>query len=572
MSRSLLPSASSLDPARVALAALVALPLVACGGPSGPAPAPQVPKPAPSTTTAVAKPPPPLPVVAPQVSETPASCKEFVEIAAPSDADKKKACESAKSALATLATAATAESKGDHAARDAALRSLSDCERIPLLVTDVVRAQLAPMTCAEAILVPALEAHGKEALPQHQTAARALVGASRLARLRPAKGAFDVLAKAEADPGALETAKETLIVWRDAIEKQEGDAIGLSKGAPAEIGVLVRFEIAAAWLALAKEIRATPLPDDIKALKAKDPDIETHYFAKLDEQTLPIVDRAQQMALAGVGIAVRDGILVKGLPSFQPLLEFFRSRPGFEIRPTRELDLLMPKEKVPAKGGDAAILASQLPPWAAYASLERADPAALLSVPVLAAMAENRGIPATLRLELEKDKKLDDAHKGTIALSRTRMVLSYGSRPDAEAVATWKNPKTPVDQLRVAVDLAMLGPPASKAKLGDPLVTQSQTTYALEHLDKLAKTKGDVGLAAQYDAALLALDAAQVFVPDGSSSFTADDQKKAFEAAIARLDKVAALTGLDKARADNAKKLADGARETVKLLGKPAKP
>jgi hypothetical protein len=560
MSRSLLPTALSMI-----------VGLVACGPSGGETPTPQVPKTTSTSAPVDQPPPPPLPVVAPQVSDTPASCKEF-DVAPPTEADKKKACESAKSALATLASAATAESKGDRAARDVALRSLSDCERVPLLVTDVIRAQLAPMTCAEAILVPALEAHGKEALPQHQNAARALVGASRLARLRPAKGTFDILARAEGDPSALESAKETLVAWRDAIEKQEGDAIGLSKGAPSEIGVLVRFEIAAAWLALAKEIRATPLPDEIKKLKAKDPDLETHYFAKLDEQTLPIIDRAQQMALAGLGIAVRDGILVKGLPSFLPLLDSFRSRPGFEVRPTRELDLLLPETKLPTKGGDAAIIASQLPPWSAYATLERADPAALLSAPVLDALAANRGIPAALRLELEKDKKLDDAHKSSIALSRTRLVLMYGSRPDAEAVATWKNPKSPVDQLRVAIDLAMLGPAASKAKLGDPLVTQAQTTYALEHLDKLAKAKGNVGLAAQYDAALLALDGAQVFVPDGSMSFTADDQKKAFEAAIARLDKVATLPGLDPARAANAKKLADGARETLKLLATPPKP
>ena len=85
-------------------------------------------------------------------------------------------------------------------------------------------------------------------------------------------------------------------------------------------------------------------------------------------------------------------------------------------------------------------------------------------------------------------------------------------------------------------------------------------------------------MAARYDAALLALDAAQIFVPDGSAAYTADDQRKAFEAAIDRLDKFVASGG-DPANADlsktlvaNARKLADGARETLKLLGKPTKP
>src|SRR5207237_3142412 len=130
---------------------------------------------------------------------------------------------------------------------------------------------------------------------------------------------FDLLAKAEVDPAAMDASVKLLTVWRDAMEKEEGDAIALSKNAPAEIGSVVRFEIAASWLALAKEIRSTPLPDEIVALKKNDPDLRTRYLAKLDEVTMPIVDRAQQLALAGLGIAVRDGVLVKDLPSFVQL-------------------------------------------------------------------------------------------------------------------------------------------------------------------------------------------------------------------------------------------------------------
>ena len=548
--------------------------LVACGASNAQNAPTTSPKPPPTTVESAPPQPPPIPIAAPEVEAAPDACKALIGVALPaSDATAKKVCADNKTALSILAAAASAESKGDHATRDLALLSLANCERVPLLVTDVVRAQLAPMACAEAILTPPLESHGKEAIPSHQAAARGLVGASRLARLRPKKGAFDVLARAEVDEAAKDAGTKLLIAWRDAIEKEEGDAVLLSKNAPAEIAAIVRFEIAAAWLALAKEIRSTPLPDEIKALKSKDPDLETHYFAALDAQTLPIVDRAQQMALSGLGIAVRDGVLVKELPSFTPLLEFFRSRPGFEVRPTRELDLVLPDPKLAPKASDATVVAAIFPPWATYASLERAEPASLLAVPVLEALAGNRGIPSALRLELEKDKKLDDAHRGPIALARTRVALSYGSRPDAEAVTTWGKPKAPIDQLRVAIDRALLGPPPPKSKPGDPAATKPQTGYDLAPLDALAKSPGKIGLAAQYDAALIALESAQTFAPDGSDpSFTDADQKKAFDLAIDRLDKVTALKALDPTRAANAKKLADGARETQKLLAKPTKP
>jgi len=556
----------------------------ACGGSSAAAPPPATPTPAPTTTGKPAPPPAPIPIVAPEVSEAPASCKELV-LAAPAKVEEPKAekkdekkdvkaklppgpCADAKSAIGVLAAAAAAELAHDRATRDAELSKLSSCERVPLLVTDVLRAELSSMVCAEAILQPALEAHGKEGLPAHQAAARGLVGASRLARLRPKKGAFDLLAKAEVDAAAGEAGTKTVVAWKEAIEKEESEALALAKGAPSEINAIVRFEIAGAWIALAKELRGTPLPDEVKALKSKDPDLETRYFAKLDEVTMPIMDRARQTALGGMGIAVRDGILVKELPSFLGILEPFKSRPGFEARPTRDLDLaIAPLEKDPAVS-----IAAAFPPWAAYSMLERAAPAELLKPAVLLAFAGNRGVPSSLRLEIEKDKKMSDAAKGAIALARTRTALSYGSRPDADAVAGWKDPKQPVDQLHVAIAKALLGPEIAPPKLGTPAATKVQTGYELKHLDAL-KQPEKVRLAAAYDAALLALEAAQMFGPDPSDPMaTPADQKKAYDAAIARLDAVATLKGLDAARATKAKQLADSARESVKLLGKPSKP
>jgi hypothetical protein len=541
---------------------------VACGGAN---PSPSTPPTASTATTtasASTAPPPPIPIAAPQVQPAPDSCSALVEPPpAVSTEPKKNACLDTKTVLQTLASAAVAQSKNDSAARDAALASLRDCERVPLLVVDVVRAESSPMACAEAILAPALEAHGKEALPMHQNAARALVGASRMARLRPPKGAFDLLAKAEVDPAAMDASVKLLTVWRDAMEKEEGDAIALSKNAPPEIAAVVRFEIAASWLALAKEIRSTPLPDEIAALQKKDPDLPTRYLAKLDEVTMPIVDRAHQLALAGLGIAVRDGVLLKELPSFTQLFESFKSKPGFEVRKTRALDLQAQPPALPAKA-DATTIAATMPPWATYAWLERAEPASLLGVPVLEAMATNRGVPSALRLEVERDKKLDDAHKYAVALSRIRVALSYGSRPDVEAVGGSYKPKDAKGKLVAAIATALLGPKSS-AKPGDPLATKDQSAFDLAPLDALAKSGGKMGLAAQYDAALLSLDGAELFATDETGTpIDAATQKKAYVAAIDRLDKVSQAKGIDPAQAAKAKELADGARETVKLLDK----
>jgi hypothetical protein len=583
---SLMPVAASLRVSPLILGVLA----VACGRAATPTP---VAANAPTHAASADKPKEPeaapIPVASPEVDPTPQSCDPYVKDV-PAAQPKSPACADAKGILAALGAAAAAERKGDRAARDAALASLSTCEKVPTLLPELLRAELSPVACAEAILAPALDSRGKEALPQHLAAARALVGASRLARLRPKKGAFDLLAKAEVDPKAAEAGLKTVVAWKEALEKQENDAIGLSKGAPAELASVVAFEIAAARIALAKELRSTPFPAELAPLRAKDPDLETRYYAKLDEVTMPLLDRARGAAMEGLGIARRDGILVKSLPHFAQIADPFKSRPFFEIKATRELDLLVPDPLGEKDATDAVKMAAALPPWAVYAALERVSPSTLLEPAVLTAMASFRGIPSALRREAEppskpkdpkakvdpKEAKARDARMSGVALSRVRVALAYGSRSDAEAIAAW-SPKEPLDQLRVAVAKALLGPAAdekAKPKPGTPAATAPKVGFDLGPLDALAKKGGAAGEAAMLDAAMLSLDAAQTFggepAPEGSP---APDPKKAYEDAIARLDAVASAKAMDKARAARAKALGDGARESVKLLGKPtAKP
>ena len=298
---------------------------------------------------------------------------------------------------------------------------------------------------------------------------------------------------------------------------------------------------------------------------------------------MPILDRARGAAMEGLGIARRDGILVKSLPHFTQIADPFKSRPFFETKATRDLDLLIEPPKDPS---DAVKIASVLPPWAVYAALERATPATLLEPAVLTAMASFRGIPSALRRDAEpstkakdpkakidpKEAKAAEARMSGVALSRVRIALAYGSRSDAEAVASW-SPKEPLDQLRVAVAKALLGPvqdEKSKPKAGTPAATAPKFGFDLGPLDALAKKGGAAGEAAQLDAAMLSLDAAQTFggesPPEGS---TAPDPKKAYEDAIARLDAVTKAKKMDPARVAKAKAFADGARESVKLLDKP---
>jgi len=557
---------------------------VACGGGATPQPTTAKSTTQPTTTAPTKDEPPPIPVAAPEVEKAPASCDAYVKDV-PAAKAKDPSCADQKAVLATLAAAAAADKKGDHAARDAALNSLATCEKVPTLVPETVRAELAPIACAEAILAPALDAKGKEAFPPHVAAARALVGASRLARLRPKKGSFDILARAEVDPKAAEQGINYARAWKEALEKEESDAIALTKGAPAELVAIVSFEIAAAYLAVAKEARSTPFPEEAKALAKKDPDLEIRYYAKLDEVTMPLVAHARETAYGGLGKARTDGIHVKPLPHFQQIVDPFKSRPIFENKPTRDLELLAPDPLAAKEPSDAVRVAAQLPPWAVYTLLERVAPASLLDPQVLLALATQRGIPAALRREAEpnakpkSDAKPDpklakdsDARLSAITIARVRTALAYGTRSDAEAVASW-NAKDPVDQLRVAIAKALLGPKPAAAKPGTPEATQTPIGFDLAPLDALAKKGGAVGQAAQYNAALLALDAAHTFGGAPTDPMqTSTDPRKAYEDAIARLDAFAIMKNADATRAANAKKLADSARETVKLLNLKSPP
>jgi hypothetical protein len=172
-----------------------------------------------------------------------------------------------------------------------------------------------------------------------------------------------------------------------------------------------------------------------------------------------------------------------------------------------------------------------------------------------------------------KPEPKTDALAGSVALSRLRVALSYGSAPDAEAVSKLEA-KDPEGKLRVAVAKAMLGVPfetKAKPKAGDKDAPEPKGKgYVLEHLDALAKSPSALGDAAAYDAALLALDGAQLFGGQPTDPLAgATDPRKAYEAAIARLEAVAARKGLSPARAATAKKLAESAKGSLQLLDKP---
>jgi hypothetical protein len=544
------------------------------GGPGAAAPVAGVASAAPSASgsTGTAKP-APLPIALPQLAEAPSMCAEYATKPLPTDADKSLGtCPNAAAALAALGEASIAESKRDRAARELALAKLARCERLPPLVLDVWRAETAPLACAEAILKEPITAHGSEAMPAHLAAAKGLVAASRLARLRPKKGDFDLLVRAEVDPAAREAGIKSVQAWKDALDHEEAEAAALAKGAPAEVQAVVVFEVASAWIALVQELRATPYPEELRALH-KDHDVAIDYYAELDKVTAPPLDHARMSAQVGLGLGARDGVLLSSLPSFAPIAETFKSRSGFERRPTRELDLDPPKLDLESKTTrDSARIAAALPPWAAFALLERLAPAELLEAPVLSAFAWNRGIPAVLRREVEKEAKLDPTRKALIGAARLRVAIEYAQRSDAEVASLAPTP-TPADALRAALAKALLGPSATPKKAKLPAEMKADDTprfgFDLSLLDAFAKSHPALAHLAMFDAAVLALEAAQRFGGgDEVDTFAPrPDPKVAYETAIARLDAVAASKDKNAIHAARARELADSARASVKLLG-----
>ncbi|MEO7331719.1 MAG: hypothetical protein ABI193_24300 [Minicystis sp.] len=231
----------------------------------------------------------------PALAAAPASCEAFVQ----RKGAGKPACADAASALGALATALD---QGDPTARDTALVDLEGCAGLMPGIVRALRAELAPIACAEALTAPALKAPPAtmSGLVYHALLGQAI--ASRLARA--ATGA-PTLAPPYTRPRVVEFTNGPMKTWftEQALVIQEVSQAAVEL--PYYAKGITAVEAGVAEMRLVETIRDAPLPDEI----AKNADLRNEYYGSLDQGLDPRKDRGRDAALVGLRELALVGVI-----------------------------------------------------------------------------------------------------------------------------------------------------------------------------------------------------------------------------------------------------------------------
>jgi hypothetical protein len=258
--------------------------LVGCAGAAPPQPVSPSQTPAPTATPPAASAQPEKKAVVPAaVPAPPESCTAYTAHALSGCAPATPLGDSLAAALAKT----VAEE------RDAALACLEAAPELPPGTVRALRAELAPVACGDALVVPLLESPPKNLPRELESAMLGLVVSARLARL---------LSDPPAPPAPVTRDSfrsffaETLTPWvlaqAAAIEKLslEGSRLaGYGRG-------IAAIAAGNADLRFVEMVREVPLPDEMKA----DKDVRDAYYGALDGALEPRKVRGRDAALVGL--------------------------------------------------------------------------------------------------------------------------------------------------------------------------------------------------------------------------------------------------------------------------------
>ena len=390
---------------------------------------------------------------------------------------------------------AKAVAEKDAAKRDALLVAVSKRQpQAGSAGTAALRADLAPIECADAIVDPLLVAiaqkggAGKGAAaqptPESPELVRLAVGfslagkLSRTATAPPPMGAIRDKEKVKAFVNG--PLKAWLLEQSTAIELLSSGAAGLSGYARG----VAAIEAGIAELRLVDKMRSAPVP------ATWDAELKAVYEAALDEALEPRKKRGRDAALVGMSDFARIGIL----------------RDPRLARARGLLSKLYGGRRIDALDGLLLAAASAAPPsdgatdtvptfWLDTSELGHADDPHALS----------RGVTRAMR---ERFRKAPDAATEELrtpyARARLEMGRVYWRRVDfVEAATAAKNSKKPDDRLVLAVALALAQGPNGAAEM---MRADSPAALGLQHtdaLDALVAEGGPAAGMAAYDAAHL---------------------------------------------------------------------
>jgi len=376
----------------------------------------------------------------------------------------------------------------DAAKRDARLVGLEQQQpRLKGAWTRAVRAELAPVECADAITDPFLQSYVPSTEPEASERARLVIGfslagkLSRTASAPPVMGAIRDKEKVKAFvSGPLKT---WLLEQSTAIELLASGAAGLTGYARG----VAAIEAGIAELRLVDKMRSAPVP------ATWDPELKAIYEAALDEALEPRKKRGRDAALVGMSDFARAGILRDArLDRARALLS--------KLYGGRRIDalegLLLPAVVVPPPATPAELAMANVPVvWLQDKELTNPDDPRMLS----------RGVTRSLRARFRKlpDGNPDEL-RSPYARARLDMGRVYWRRIDfVEAAHAAKGGERPEDRLVLALSLALAQGPNGAAEMMRAPTPAALDLRHTEALDALVAEGGVLAGMAAFDAAHL---------------------------------------------------------------------
>ncbi len=415
----------------------------------------------------------------PGLAPLPATCGAY----ATRRGEGKASCADQAAALAALDEAL---GKPGAEQRDAALVDLDGCAGLQAGTARALRAELAPVECAEAIVEPFLKAPPPATNGMIYGAMLGQAIASRLART-----AHDppTLPLPHDKARVLEFVKGPMRAWLE----QQALAIESISQAATELPYygkgIAAVEAGVADLRLVEAVRGGPIPDEYK----KDEELKNVYYGNLDQLLDPRKDRGRDAALVGlrelalVGV-IRDARVDRARTMLSRL---------YGGRRIDALDaLLLPALPPAAPISQEERLAARLPTF--YADLLLDEHAASRAGTLRQLL--DRGVPLTQRGALRK-AQLTPEVAALFARARLELGRLYWRAVDFDQAASLATAARPEATFSLALALALRGGPEDATDMMRKAPHALPTAHT-RALDALAAAGGpEAGLAA-FDGAL----------------------------------------------------------------------
>ncbi|HVJ13908.1 MAG TPA: hypothetical protein VM686_00645 [Polyangiaceae bacterium] len=410
-----------------------------------------------------------------KVPDPPSACAEFVSRAPQNCA--------AGDPRDRLAAAISDQNAGS---RDTKLVCLEADSTFSVGLIRTLRADLGPEACADALATPLLESNAKLD-PEVEHALRGLIVAGKLARMAAAppelKAPFD---KTQFLDFFAKDLKPWVIGQALAIEELSVEGSKLNGYGKAIAAVSAGL----ADLRFVDLVRSIPLPEEMK----KDAEIQSVYYAALDEALEPRKTRGRDAALVGLRMYAQLGALHDDrVARARALLSKLYSGARVDA-----LDgLLLPPLPAAKLDSTARKLAAGLPTYYSLKLLGDLDPS---DKDTLRALLE-RGLPPPLRQKLDKAKLTPESAKlyaRAMVESGQRYFRAADFRRAAEIIG--QKPADDEARLFAALGRALETGPADVTELmakGAP----ATGTGSVADLEALQKSKGKMSGLAAFDAA-----------------------------------------------------------------------